>query len=102
MNSHVIKTIFIGAALGAALFLMPFFLLKAAVFLILIGIAFRFFGRHRYYRGPVGWAYADKIRGMSDEDYEDLKNRWSSHRGRCGGRRGGDDEAIEPSKGQEA
>ncbi len=85
MNPHVFKTILIGAALGAALFLMPFFLLKVVIVLMIFGFIFRVFGSRRYYRGPGGWAYADKIRGMSDDEYSEFKTRWSRHGRGCGG-----------------
>lgn len=99
MNSQVFKTILIGSALGAALFFIPFFLFKVFVFFILVGLAFRFFGRHRYYRGPAGWAYADKIRHMSDDEYQQFKDRWSSGSGRCGHRSGTD---VTPSEDEKA
>ncbi len=100
MNLQILKPILIGAALGAALFLVPFFVLKVIVFFLLIGLIFRFFGRGRYYRGyrgpayrgPAGWAYADKIRGMSDEDYENFKQQFGPGH-RCGGARWKNDDA---------
>ena len=83
MNRQIIKTILGGALLGAALFYIPFFVFKVLVVFALFGIMARFFGRHRGYRGPYGWAYADKIRNMSDDEYTHFKERMS-HRGRCG------------------
>ena len=82
MKRQLIKTITVGAVLGAALFLLPFFVLKVLVIFLLFGLVFRFFGRHRSYRGPYGWAFADKIRTMSDEEYTAFKERLSH--GRCG------------------
>ena len=93
MNNQLLKTILIGALLGAALFFLPFFILKVFVIFLLFGIFFRFFGRHRGYRGyrgPWGWAYADKIRNMSDEEYATFKERMS--RGRCGYHENADDQ----------
>ena len=82
MNRQWIKTIIAGALLGAALFYLPFFVMKVMVIFLLFGMMFRFFGRHRGYRGPYGWAYADKIRSMSDDEYSAFKTRMSM--GRCG------------------
>lgn len=81
MNRQLIKTILGGALLGAALFYIPFFILKVLVIFLLFGMIFRLFGRHRGYRGPYGWAYADKIRNMSDDEYTSFKARMSH--GRC-------------------
>ena len=75
MNYQVLKTILFGALIGAALFYMPFFVVKVLIFFLIIGFIFRVFGRRRYY-GPSGWAYADKIRGMSDEEYDSFKNKF--------------------------
>ncbi len=80
MNVQILKPILGGLIIGAALFFAPFFVLKVLAVLLLIGLLFRFFGR-RHYRGPGGWAYADKIRTMSDEEYLEFKSRWGR---RCG------------------
>lgn len=80
MSNQIIKTIVFGVVLGAALFWVPFFALKVLVFFLLFGFFFRFFGRRRYY-GPTGWAFADKIRNMSEEEYSSFKE---NVHGRCG------------------
>lgn len=84
MNLQLIKTIIGGAILGTALFYLPFFVLKVLVIILLIGVISKFFRRHRGYRGPYGWAYADKIRSMSDDEYSEFKERLSH--GKCGHR----------------
>ncbi len=81
MNLQVLKTIAVGALIGAALFWMPFFVLKVFVFFLILGFIFRFFRGRRHYYGRAGWGFADKIRQMSDEEYESFKNR---PYGRCG------------------
>jgi hypothetical protein len=81
MNAQIMKPIIGGLLIGAALFFFPFFLVKVLVFFLIVGLLFRLFGWKRY-RGPGGWAYADKIRNMSDEDYHQFKANWS---GRCYG-----------------
>ena len=74
------KPLLVGLVLGVLLFAIPFFLLKALLFFLIIGAALRILGRIRYagrYRrrrfAPYGlaWhpAFADTIRSMSDEDY---------------------------------
>ena len=75
---QILKTAIAGALIGAALFWMPFFVLKVAVFVLIIGAFIGFFRSHRW-RGSKGWAFADRIRGMSDEDYSQFKEKWGSH-----------------------
>lgn len=85
MNRQLIKTILGGVILGTALFFLPFFVLKVLVIFLLFGLVFKFFGRrkgYRGYRGPSGWAFADKIRGMNDDEYSAFKERMSHSR--CG------------------
>ena len=82
MNRQIIKPIIGGLLLGTALFLVPFFVLKVLIFFLVIGLLFRLFGRRRH-RGPWGWALADKIRTMSEEEYNDYKTKW--RRGGCHG-----------------
>jgi hypothetical protein len=82
MNNQVLKTIIFGALIGAAIFAAPFFVLKVLAFFLIVGLFFRIFrGRRGHYRrkwgGPWGWAYADKIRTMSDEDYQSFKENYS-------------------------
>jgi len=98
----LLKSILAGLLLGAALFILPFFLLRVALFALLIGALFRLvrgprrwgydprgFGR----RGGPGLAFADRIRQMSDEEYATFKQeRWN----RCGG------EASGPAQGTES
>ena len=91
MNNNLLRSILAGALLGAALFIMPFFLLRVLVFFLIIGALFRLFGGRRFRRG--GWgpgrgygympAFADRIRQMSDEEYNQFKQRFEY--GRCGG-----------------
>ncbi|WP_080055224.1 hypothetical protein [Spirosoma aerolatum] len=89
MNNNLVRSILAGVLLGAALFIMPFFLLRVILFFILIGTLFRLFGRGHFRRG--GWrsrrfgympAFADRIRQMSDDEYNQFKQRFEQ--GRCG------------------
>lgn len=79
MNAQIIKPVVGGLLIGAALFFLPFFFLKVLLIFLAIGLIFRFFGWRRF-RGPRGWAYADRIRNMSDEEYDLFKRNW---RGGC-------------------
>ncbi len=66
----------VGVVLGAALFFLPFFVLKVLVIFVLFGLVFRLFGRHRgHYGGAYRMAFADKIREMDDEEYAAFKER---------------------------
>ncbi len=86
----ILKPILFGAILGAALFYMPFFLLRIAVVFLIIGGLFRLFRGRRGWRGgphgghgPGGFragyrlAFADKVRAMSDEEYTQFKQKVS-------------------------
>lgn len=83
MNTRFLKLIVGGALLGAAIFFVPFFLLKIAVVFLLFGLfKWIFKGKGRSNR----WAgFADRIRSMSDEEYADFKS--GAGHGHCGGRR---------------
>ncbi|UFH51885.1 hypothetical protein [Spirosoma sp. KNUC1025] len=90
MNNTLVRSILAGLLIGAALFIMPFFLLRLIVFFLIIGALFRLFGGGRFRRG--GWgrdrgfgytpAFTDRIRQMSDEEYTQFKQRYEN--GRCG------------------
>ncbi len=79
MTAHVLKSIGGGVLIGAALFFAPFFLLRAFLFILVIGAIFRLFVGRRFRRG---WksdfhpAFADHIRNMSDEEYTAFKQHY--------------------------
>jgi len=78
MNKSIFKTIIAGALAGAALFFMPFFLLRVFAFFLIAGTFFRFFigrGLRRGFGPGVRPAFADKIRSMSDEEYNQFKQK---------------------------
>ena len=91
MNNTLLRSIAAGLLIGAALFIMPFFLVRLVIFVLLISAVFRLFGGRRFRRG--GWgrgrgygympAFADRIRQMNDEEYTQFKQRFE--RGRCEG-----------------
>ncbi len=85
MTRSILKPILAGILIGAALFFMPFFLLRVLIVFLIIGGLFRLFGgrgfRGRYGRG-FHPAFADKIRNMSDEEYNEYKQnfeRWGNN-----------------------
>ncbi|MVM32674.1 hypothetical protein GO755_21715 [Spirosoma sp. HMF4905] len=91
MNNNLVRSIAAGLLLGLALFIMPFFLIRLVVFFLIVGALFRLFGGRRFRRS--GWgsgrgygympAFADRIRHMSDEEYNQFKQRFERG-GRCG------------------
>jgi biopolymer transport protein ExbB/TolQ len=73
MNTTVFKPLLIGGLLGAALFVMPIFLLRVLLAVLLIGAIMRLWG-NRFYGRRFGnpyqqLAFADKIRNMTEEEY---------------------------------
>lgn len=80
MNQSIFKPILFGVLFGAALFFAPFFLLKVIFFIALISFLCRVFfwrrGSWNHYR-HYNLAFADKLRGMSDAQYAEFKNRFN-------------------------
>ncbi len=77
MNHNILRSVLAGVLLGGALFILPFFLLRIALFFLLLGAVFRLF------RGPRSWGrrgqwrteFTDRIRQMSDDEYNEFKQR---------------------------
>ena len=73
----ILKLIITGAIAGTALFLMPFLILKIAIFFVIGSLFFKLFiGRRFGPRGMVGgqrFAFADKVRNMTPEEYISFK-----------------------------
>lgn len=89
MKKSLFKPVLGGVFLGSILFAMPFFILKVALFFLVCGTLMRLFARGRMRHGGMrgmgfGPAFADKIRGMSDEEYDAFKTKFE---GRCGKRK---------------
>ncbi len=78
MKRSIFKSILVGALFGAAVYFIPFFLFKALFFFLIIGFIFRmiwwrgFRWGHRYHYQVQ---MADKIRSMSEDEYNALKNK---------------------------
>jgi hypothetical protein len=80
---RIFRAVIAGILAGAALFFLPFFILRGFLFIVFIGfiISFLAFGRFRRggYRGRgFNPSFADNIRNMSDEEYNNFKQDWSN------------------------
>ena len=93
-----LKPVLVGIGIGLLLFAIPFFLLKAALVVLLFGAVFRFVSRriygsrrrqlgyagHRYapYRFGAEWhpAFADTIRNMSEDEYSTFRQKLAEER----------------------
>jgi hypothetical protein len=95
MTKQLLKPVLIGILAGAVLFVLPFFLLRTLLFVLLIGGLFRFlagrrfgWGRYDYGRGydrGFSPALADTIRSMSEEDYQAFRQRFQQYSNPSGG-----------------
>ena len=72
MNRRLIKPILFGLLLGTGLFFAPYLVLQTLFIFFLIGFIFMMFGGRK--RRRMHLAYADRIRSMSDEEYETFKS----------------------------
>lgn len=81
MTRSILKPILAGILIGAALFFMPFFLLRVLLVFLIIGGLFRLF-RGSGFPGRYGRnfhpAFADNIRNMSDDEYNQYKQRFEN------------------------
>ena len=76
MNRNIVKPVVAGILIGAALFFIPFFVLRVAAFILIAGLIFRLFTGRRRFSGNFGnqrFAFADRIRNMSEEEYQSFK-----------------------------
>jgi UPF0716 family protein affecting phage T7 exclusion len=74
MNYQVVKQILGGLILGAILFFFPFFAVKVVGFLLIIATIFWLFRGRRSHWRQYAMLHPDKIRSMSDEEYESFKS----------------------------
>lgn len=88
MNRSILKPIVAGVLIGAALFFIPFFVLRVVAFFLIAVLVFRLlagsrrrFGRHF---DEERFAFVDRIRNMSDEEYQAFKSNPRGAFG-CGG-----------------
>lgn len=74
MKKSFLKPLIGAVLIGSAFILMPFFILRIAAFFIIGGALFRLFVKNRM-KGK-GFAFADKIRSMSDDEYSEFKTKF--------------------------
>ena len=81
MSRSIVKPVIAGVLIGTGLFFIPFFMLRVALFILIIALVFRLFsGRRGYFDGPFKerrLAFADHIRNMSEEEYAQFKQQAS-------------------------
>lgn len=86
MNRNILKPVIAGVLMGAALFFIPFFVLRVVAVVLTVGLLFRLFGRRSWKPGGRRrerfTRFADKIRNMTDQEYEQFKERFQYG---CGG-----------------
>ena len=95
----IFRAIIIGALTGAALFFLPFFILRGFLFILFIGFLIRLIAFGAWRRGGFrsrGFnpGFADKIRSMSDEEYSRFKQSFYNGYGRGYGRNNQPDTII--------
>ena len=78
MKNSIFKSILIGLLFGLLVFMAP----KLFFALLIIAAIFKLSGKGKWKREQ--WkthrmAYADKIRSMGDEDYENFKENFGKH-----------------------
>ena len=83
MYNPSFKPLLFGVSIALVLFVLPFFLLKAALLLLVFGVVFRlgrrlFGGRSfgaRHAPWGVSWhpVWTDTIRAMSDDEYQSFR-----------------------------
>jgi hypothetical protein len=81
MAKQIFKSILIGILVGLAFFMLPFFLVKFLIFFLIIAAICRlWWGGGRRWRNWQGYhyAYADKIRNMSDDEYKEFKEKMNT------------------------
>jgi len=82
MMKRTFRTILAGILFGMVLFFMPFIIIQAMIFALVLYVFFRFFVRRRIrnaHFGKFNYAFADDIRQMSDEEYEAFKQQRTMH-----------------------
>ncbi|MDH4473876.1 MAG: hypothetical protein QE487_14820 [Fluviicola sp.] len=82
MATTLLKSILIGTLMGAMIFFAPGFIIGLfitfLIFRLMIGRKMRG-GKYGEYR----LAFADKVRSMNDEEYEQFKSNVNTHHRHC-------------------
>ena len=89
MKRSILKPIISGVLIGAALFFVPFFVFRVAVFFLIAGLFVRLFVGRRFGRGfggrgmhPAFAERMDKIRNMTEEEYTQFRQKMQDGCGR--------------------
>jgi hypothetical protein len=99
MTKQLLKPVLLGILAGGVLFILPFFLLRTLLFVLLIGGLFRLLAGRRFGWGRYGYgpdrghgpdrgftpALADTIRSMSEEEYQVFRQRFGRYANPSGG-----------------
>ena len=83
----LLKQIIAGSLIGAAMFFMPFFIIKTLIAALILGSLFKLFSGRRFGKGGFTqhrFAFADKVRSMSGDEYETFK---ATKQTNCGNRK---------------
>jgi len=77
MKKSLVKSILIGIIIGALIFFAPMVFLVLLIF----GVLMKIFGRRRYAKKykERRFAFTDKIRGMTDDEYSSFKEKMESY-----------------------
>ena len=81
MTKAILKSVAIGILLGAAVFFIPKFLLGLLIILVLVRLIVgrRMGGGFRAGKfGGSRFAFADKVRSMSEEEYNQFKSNFQN------------------------
>lgn len=78
MKNSILKTVVMGALFGALVFFMPFFMVGIFFCFAIFGMMMRRRMRYMGY-GFHQFAYADKIRNMNEDEYQNFKSKMSQH-----------------------
>ncbi|MFH1121278.1 MAG: hypothetical protein V1775_15775 [Bacteroidota bacterium] len=78
MITSVIKTILIGAIIGALAFIAPFVILGFLAISLIMKLAFSRRFRHGHF-SIYHLAYVEKIRSMNDEEFAGYKKQFPAH-----------------------
>ena len=98
MNYYVLKPILGGLILGAIFFFFPFFVVKVIGLLLILGMIFWVVKGRRSHWRRFAFVHPDKIRSMSDEEYEAYKSNFG--RSRCYNRYTDQQDATENTSNQ--
>lgn len=72
MTKQILKVVLFGIIGGVALFAFPFFLMKAAIVILLLGFMFRLFGGRRRFGHRFGPEFAFEGRGHMRQRFQQM------------------------------